>query len=197
MLKKMTFLAATLFLGACMGTGPFGTAPLATTAMPTGEKVDAPSAFRDFCLRNPSECKLPSSQNVMKALNEANTKTRSLIVPTEEEGDTWETRTQPGPGDCEDFALTMRSILRGRFPEYSGAFLIATAYTEENTYHAVLSIETDAGTIVCDIRYASCAPWENYPYSWRLREVAGADHWQQLGPYRATGVQTATADSGR
>ncbi|SDE26444.1 transglutaminase-like cysteine peptidase [Kordiimonas lacus] len=203
MFKKLLILCFALPLAACMGAGE-GFGPIASTnalapntAMPTGEKTATPIAFAEFCVRNPQECKLPATEDMLAEIATAQAETKALVIPEEENGtDVWQSRTDVGPGDCEDFALTMRRILRGRYPEYSGSFLIATAYTEENQYHAVLTIETSVGTIVCDIRFPECAPWDALPYQWRLREVAGADFWQELGPVRNL-PQTATAASGR
>lgn len=203
MFKKFLILSFALFLPACMGAegglGPVATVstPAPTSAMPAGEQTSVPMAFAEFCARNPAECKLPATDEMLGEIANAQAETKALVIPAEEEGtDVWQSRTDVGPGDCEDFALTMRRILRGRYPEYSGSFLIATAYTEEKQYHAVLTIETSDGTIVCDIRYPECAPWDAFPYEWRMREVAGADFWQELGPVRYLS-ETVTASSGR
>lgn len=203
MFKKLLFLSFAFFLPACMGIEG-GLGPVAsvsqltpTTAMPKGEVTAPPLAFAEFCARNPAECKLPATDEMLGEIATAQAETKALVIPEDEQGtDVWQSRTDVGPGDCEDFALTMRRILRGRYPEYSGSFLIATAYTEEDQYHAVLTIETSGGTIVCDIRFPECAPWDAFPYEWRMREVAGADFWQELGPMRNL-PQTATASSGR
>ncbi len=203
MFKKFLYLSLALFLPACMGAeggmGPAATmstvAP--TSAMPTGKQTAVPQAFADFCTRNPGECKLPATDAMLGEIASAQAEANELVIPEEEKGtDVWQSRTDAGPGDCEDFALTMRRILRGRYPEYSGSFLIATAYTEDKQYHAVLTIETSDGTIVCDIRFPECAPWDAFPYEWRMREVAGADFWQELGPVRYV-QQVSTASAGR
>ncbi len=181
------------------GVGPVATANTVapTSAMPTGTQTSAPQAFTEFCVRNPAECKLPATDAMLGEIAAAQAETKALVIPEDEQGtDVWQSRTDVGPGDCEDFALTMRRILRGRYPEYSGSFLIATAYTEDKQYHAVLTIETSGGTIVCDIRFPECAPWDAFPYEWRMREVAGADFWQELGPARYL-QQVSTASSGR
>lgn len=151
------------------------------SAMPKGIATPAPAAFQDLCRRNPEECVLPYSTDFEKELTTLQQDVRDLVIPTQEEGDLWQTLAYRGPGDCEDFALTLRQRLRRTMPEFSGAFLIATAYTEEAQYHAVLTIETSGGTIVCDIRYPQCAPWKSFPYEWHLREIAGAKNWENIG----------------
>lgn len=172
--------------------------PSVNTAMPEGQRTDPPKGFEDFCKRHPTECRLPATEQHLQGIDAANQKAKSFVTPTPEARDFWQTRQSPGPGDCEDFALTMRSLLRTSFPAYSGAFLIATAHTETGQYHAVLSIETTHGTIVCDIRFPNCMHWEQFPYIWRYREVAGADHWQEVGPLAVsqTAAEAATAAFG-
>ncbi|NVJ97519.1 MAG: transglutaminase-like cysteine peptidase [Alphaproteobacteria bacterium] len=202
MFDKMKYLAVALFLGACMGTEPtvsipstHATVPLAQSAMPKGDRIAPPAAFATYCLREPDECKLPSDDNTVTKVTEALEQTKKLVIPQMEEGEYWKSHSQPAPGDCEDFALTMRKILRGKFPAYSGAFLMVTAYTEDDQYHAVLSIETDRGTLICDIRYPNCASWETLPYTWHMRETASSRNWQVF----AAGQAKATAQimSGR
>ncbi len=182
MLKRSCCLLFCLILGACMTSADTIPQPSASSAMPEGKRADPPKGFEDFCKRHPAECRLPVTEQHLSGVVSANQKAKYLVTPTPETKDYWQTRQSPGPGDCEDFALTMRSLLRASFPAYSSAFLIATAHTETGQYHAVLSIETTHGTIVCDIRFPECMPWEQFPYTWRYREVAGADHWQEVGP---------------
>ncbi len=197
MFKRSYCLLFCFFLGACMTSADKMQQPAANTAMPEGQRADPPKGFEDFCKRHPAECRLPATEPHLQGINRANLKAKSLITPTPETKDFWQTRQSPGPGDCEDFALTMRSLMRAAFPAYSGAFLIATAHTETGQYHAVLSIETTRGTIVCDIRFPDCMPWEQFPYIWRYREVADADHWQEIGPLAVSkpAIEAGTASS--
>jgi len=127
-----------------------------------------------------------------KALERALIGTRALFIPIVEASDHWQTLETLSEGDCEDFALTLRAALRLEYPEFASSFRITTAYTESNQYHAVLSIETDQGTLICDNRFPECASWEAFPYRWKLREVLGSHQWQNLAS--ATNLlQLATA----
>ena len=48
---------------------------------------------------------------------------------------------------------------------------MATAYIEGGTqYHAVLTVETLQGTLVCDILKPECADWRSFNYKFDLRE---------------------------
>lgn len=151
------------------------------SAMPEGVVTAPPNGYVELCRRSPSECVLPLNNITKNQLFSLNNKAKDLIIPTEEQGDFWTSVSTRSAGDCEDFALTLRKLLRDRLPEYSGAFLLATAYTEDAQYHAVLTIETTVGTVVCDIRFPQCAPWESFPYDWHLREIPNQMHWENIG----------------
>lgn len=165
-----------LLVTACMGLNT--TAP--QSAMPIGEPSEPPFGYKEFCKRSPEECAVPYSAEFGKALQKAHHHTKTLLIPVEEEQEYWQVLETVSEGDCEDFALTLRASLRREFPGYEAAFLMATAYTEGDVYHAVLSIETTQGTIVCDNRFPQCAPWESFPYRWKLREVSGSPKWENL-----------------
>lgn len=149
--------------------------------MPKGTVVPPPTGYVALCERSPSECVIPLNGDTRDELVSLNNKAKDLIVPTAEQGDFWQSVSTRSAGDCEDFALTLRKLLRERFSDYSAAFSLATAYTEDAQYHAVLTIETSVGTVVCDIRFPQCAPWESFPYNWHLREVPGQAHWENIG----------------
>lgn len=154
----------------------------ASTSLPVGTSVAPPPGYDALCAREPSECVLPITKATNGMVGSLLVHAKELVIPTWEEGDGdyWQSLTEPGPGDCEDFALTLRRSLREVLPEYAGAFRLATAYTETMQYHAVLTIETDQGTIVCDIRFPQCADWKTFPYKWHLREVVGQRSWQDI-----------------
>ena len=187
-LKSLTLVFA---LSACMGVDSSEIPGSTIGGMPRGAKVPAPDAFIAYCERNPADCAIPNTPRLNHALGRINYDLRQLITPTEENGtDYWQRLDEAGPGDCEDFALTFRHRLRSLYPDYASAFRIATAFTEDGQYHAVLSVETSTGTIVCDVRFPSCAAWESFPYQWRMREIAGTNTWEL---FDEDAIQTATA----
>jgi len=193
MLKTLSIIPLLFLVAACMGTG----APTPSSSMPAGRPSPAPAAYLEFCKRSPSECAVPYSTTFSRNVQQAHNHTKTLFVPTVEEGDYWQILETLSEGDCEDFALTLRAALRKRFPGYEAAFRIATAYTESNDYHAVLSVETSQGTLICDNRFPDCASWESFPYRWKLREVSGNRHWESLTePMLALNTSTAQTESG-
>ena len=163
-----------------------------SSAMPAGQQSKAPKAYLDFCKRAPAECAVPYSDDFGEAVQNTHHHTKTLFIPASEEGDYWKILENMSEGDCEDFALTLRAALRRKFPGYEAAFLMTTAYTEGDIYHAVLSIETTQGTLICDNRFPQCAPWESFPYRWKLREVSGQKHWENLS-FAMTDRSVATA----
>ena len=197
MFTPLKYLLVALSLSACFGPSPQDQALISAGTMPEGAPVPPPSAFRAYCERNPADCTIPAGPRLKKALERVTYDVRKIFIPTVEEGDFWQRLDSTGPGDCEDFALTFRYKLREMFPAYSGAFRLATAYTEDGQYHAVLSVETDMGTIICDVRFPNCAPWSNFPYTWRLREVAGAGSWEMFSPEQMSAATAATQSQGR
>ena len=136
------------------------------------------------------------TKHFSKVLRSALNGTKAIFIPIVEDKDHWQTLETLSEGDCEDFALTLRAALRRQFPEFASSFRITTAYTETGQYHAVLSIETDQGTIICDNRFPQCASWETFPYRWKLREVLGSNQWQNLASATDL-VQLATAGIGK
>ena len=180
MFEKMKYVLIAFSLNACMGVTPDDASLVKAGMMPKGLPTPPPMAFEEYCRSNPEDCKIPTNNNFRNAISMLHNQAKGLVIPTPEEGDHWKHLNIVGAGDCEDFALTLRHLLRTRFPGFSAAFRIATAYTEDGIYHAVLSIETTNGTMVCDIRYPQCAPWAYFPYQWRLREVAGSGHWEDV-----------------
>lgn len=71
-----------------------------------------------------------------------------------------------GRGDCDDYVLTKRALLREAFPDNHEAFRIATCWDETGEYHAVLMVDTDRGTFVLDNREISVKPWRTLQYEW-------------------------------
>lgn len=177
--------AMLLVMSACKTIAP-------ETSMPTGSQTPPPAAYQELCNKDPEACLLPLTGDFEASLQAAHRAIKATVIPTEEEADEWSILEDVSAGDCEDFALTLRQALRQSFPEYGAAFLLATAFTEQDDYHAVLTVETSKGTMVCDIRFAACLHWSSLRYSWHLREVAGQRHWEDIGSHE-TRARLATA----
>lgn len=80
----------------------------------------------------------------------------------------WEVVRGRDTGDCDDYVLTKRAILREAFPYDHDSFRIATCWDETGAYHAVLVVDTDQGAYVLDNREHRVIPWNSLPYRWHL-----------------------------
>lgn len=94
----------------------------------------------------------------------------------------WSTPLEEGGkfGDCEDYVLEKRRALIAQgFPP--GALSIAVVTTTWNTTHAVLLVATDKGEYVLDNLSPWVMPWDEAPYIFRKRQVAGeAFRWARV-----------------
>jgi len=165
-----------------------------SSPMPSGRPISQPLLYQDFCDKYKGECDINSSQEVlpseeMSVVQDFRDSMDKDFHWTHEEVGSWDlilVDGKDGEGDCEDFALTLRSRLRKQYPEYGAAFRMATVYFIEyagtSRYHAVLTVETDKGTYICDNRSSYCEPWTDFWYSMRYRELPNSDKWERLGP---------------
>ena len=93
----------------------------------------------------------------------------------------WE--TAHGEGDCEDYAIAKRKRLRALgWP--SSALRLATCKDETGGGHAVLTVDTDRGTLVLDNRFPNIERWEDltvHGYNWDRRQAASGQDWVKIG----------------
>lgn len=167
-MRHLMTASVALLLAACTA-GP----------MKTGDDVPPPNGYIAYCQREADACAIPLTPTVQAKLNAVHAGTLATFEPVAEpEGeDLW----QPGLiGDCEDFALLEQQTLRALYPAFARAFRLATAYTEDGALHAVLTVETLSGTLVCDMLFPTCMHWKEFPYSFVARESDIT--WQQVLP---------------
>lgn len=91
----------------------------------------------------------------------------------------WAEVDQDG-GDCEDFARRKRhELLQLGWPP--SALRLATCWDEMGGYHAVLTVDTDRGTLVLDNRFPRPERWEDlsvHGYRWDRRQAGdGGRGW--------------------
>ncbi len=142
------------------------------TPLPEGTVVKPHRSYVTFCANNPDDCKVPLTANSLRAIQGAHSELRAEFKPRWDaagiEGDVWSIGNE---GDCEDYALTLQKNFRTQYPHYAEAFKLATAYIGNGSqYHAVLTVETLQGTLVCDILKPECADWRSFDYKFDLRE---------------------------
>lgn len=122
-------------------------------------------------------------------VNRVNTKVnRDIIRKTDLDNygvnDRWNTPLEDGTkfGDCEDYVLEKRrALIAEGFPP--SALSIAVVTTAWNASHAVLLVAGDKGEYVLDNLSPWVMPWNEAPYTFRTRQVAGdAFHWATVTP---------------
>lgn len=164
-MKKL--LAVVILVSASACTSLKNVSPL-----PQGRSVEPHKSFVTFCAKNPDSCKVPLTARAYNEIQAVHAELRSQFLPKWDEpgleGDIWQIGME---GDCEDYALTLQSQFRIAYPHYASSFRLATAYIDNGAqYHAVLTIETLQGTLVCDVLKPECADWRSFDYQFDLRE---------------------------
>lgn len=186
-------------------TGVLGCAPASAEAewgsldsLQTGRAVPGPAGWLNWCMADLSRCgearwpeTLPATAALVDLLVEVQRQVNATIAPRPERPgiDMW--RADATAGDCEDYALAKRARLRAAgLP--AGAVRLATAALPSGELHAVLTVETDRGTLVLDNLRPGVVPVRTLNYAWqRLEGTYGRLEWQELG-----GTATfATADA--
>jgi len=136
-----------------------------------------------------AEGRLALNSATWRQLNRTNfVVNRSIRYLADEEGpgqsiDTWSLPLRGAPGkypvgDCEDYALEKRRLLRAAGIPAS-ALSIAIVMLADGQWHAVLVVETNRGDYVLDNLSASVTPWGDTPYYWHMRESGGrASDWR-------------------
>lgn len=140
----------------------------------------APAPYLEFCEKNDAACVLTGatiiewSADLHMLLRETNERVNGSIkfVPDMENSGLEEVWDFPrhGKGDCEDFALEKRRQLVGAgLP--SASMTCAIAFHQVQLFpHAVLLVETTAGTFVLDNLHDGVLCWDALPYFYTRRE---------------------------
>jgi len=102
-------------------------------------------------------------------------------------------------GDCKNFVARKElDLLRLGWP--AGALRVATAFVNDNgrhqnSYHAVLLVDTEEGTLALDNRYERPVPWDALPYVWVSVSTPGPARWARLASDPAA-ISAALAANG-
>jgi predicted transglutaminase-like cysteine proteinase len=153
--------------------------------------AEPPPGFVVFCQRDPDECKansnaenpIAASPARLRDLEEVNRWVNQSIAPQTDFDhygvkEYWAIPTD-GKGDCEDYALLKRHMLKQRgWPAI--ALLITVVLDENKEGHAVLTASTQAGDLILDNRSKEIRLWSKTPYEFVMRQ---SSHNPQLWVY--------------
>ena len=178
--KNILNLTASLLLTISLNAYP------TTMSLPV-VKIKSLQSYHDFCQRNPGECELDTSdiislnENIWALLNLVNTQVNQEIYFTLDINqygyeEFWNYPTN-GNGDCEDYALEKRRrLVQHNIPR--GALRMITGFHSTKLYaHALLSIETDQGTLILDNETNDILWWDEKPYIYEKREISN-QQWE-------------------
>ena len=139
-----------------------------------------PAPYVDFCQRKPSACALEGESVVawsealharVAAINaRVNEEIRFLPDPLNSGEEDYWSLPEDCVGDCEDIALEKRRrLVEAGLPR--AALTLAIVFHETRLFaHAVLLVESDAGTFVLDNLSHALRCWNDVPYFFTRRE---------------------------
>ena len=169
-----------------------------------GPAARAPIGWTEFCIDQPTECKVgPSAPRDVVLNNKAwtdlvriNKWVNDTIKPLTDM-DHWgvvEKWSYPddGKGDCEDYVLLKRRMLmQAGWPRE--ALLITVVRDKRGDGHAVLTVKTDKGDFILDNQEEQVLLWSETGYRFVKRQSqSNPNRWVALGDPRPT-IATATS----
>lgn len=161
--------------------------------LPVERVAPRPAAYDGFCQSHPGECDMTG-----RSLVELNARMLQALIRTNREVNAgirfaddleWQGYEEEwsypvtGSGDCEDFALEKRRrLVAWGLPRAS----MSMAVVYHKTFmcpHALLLVETTAGTLALDNLDSAIRCWDKAPYNYESRErVDGQwDRFDQSG----------------
>jgi predicted transglutaminase-like cysteine proteinase len=158
--------------------------------MPLGDPTLQPFGHRDFCLRQPGECRAipglpaapaPLDMPLKLLVAQVNTDVNSEIAPASDQAvygteEFWSYPTS-GKGDCEDYVLEKRRRLHEAGVPL-GDLLITVVRKPDGTGHAVLTLRTLSGDFVLDNLDWRVRPWTDVGYRFiKRQQVENPGRW--------------------
>lgn len=169
--------------------GAFAFAPLAIAAMQTGGVTSQPIGHYEFCKRRPSECSIRPvdrgpehmSGQIWRDIVSVNLAINKAVQPRSDfelhgRDEVWSYPVD-GKGDCEDYVMEKRRLLRLRGISLSN-LLITVVRKPDGEGHAVLTVRTDKGDYILDNLTDSVKSWEKTGYRYLKRQASNhAGRW--------------------
>jgi predicted transglutaminase-like cysteine proteinase len=151
----------------------------------------APFQHVRFCIRYPADCKSDPSEaqridlsaETAELLKSVNRSVNTSIAPTlksygRDLQDGW--TIAPSTGDCNDYAVTKRHMLReSGLP--SRALRLSVVKTPSGIGHLILVVATTRGDIVMDNLTELIRPWQMTGYLWlKIQSASDAKYWFEI-----------------
>ena len=177
----VTCLAAAVLAGEAQAGGDMAVSPSAHLDLPITEIRETHPPHEAFCTRLPAYCDLSGPREIafsaellqVLARVNASVNRRFACEASDKElfgvEEFW-TYPEDGVGDCEDAVILKREeLVRHGLPR--GAMTIALVYHRSiPSAHAVLLVETSAGTFLLNSVVDDVGPWHGAPYNFEARE---------------------------
>lgn len=200
-LRMGTAVAVLMILGFCnqasarslVEGAPAGALAPTGASMVDGDNTLAPQGWLDFCARGGSDplcnavvltpARAAQLQDVEASIRKIRRRTDQQLYGVAE---FWTVADQKTGGDCEDIALAAREQLLGLgWP--SSALRLATAWTEQNDFHLVLTVDVFINdvvqTLVIDSRFPRLQTYSgltNIGYRFQTRQAALGAGWVKI-----------------
>jgi len=148
--------------------------------LPVIELRDSFDPYASYCRRYPNHCDLSGpnaveySSDILRLLQVQNASANNAVAEASDKElydleEYWAFPSR-GAGDCEDIALFKRERLVG-FGLPRGAMTVAIVHHRRDMFpHAVLLVETTAGTYLLDNLANGIVLWHEAPYNFEARE---------------------------
>lgn len=160
-------------------------------SMVTGSLTSQPIGHYEFCKANPRECSITEadrgpvrmSKGLWKAMASVNSSVNRAVKPMNDidvfgKDEVWSYPN--GVGDCEDYVLEKRRLLRKRGVSYSN-LLITVVRKADGEGHAVLTVRTDKGDYILDNLRDDIRPWRQTGYRFLKRQASNhTGRWVNL-----------------
>lgn len=182
--------------------------------MRDGGVVMPPAGWLDYCRRTPRDVACQAALLTPQRLHELHQVQAAMWrLPRRSDeqlyhrAEYWVPAGAAG-GDCEDIALAAREqLLRLGWP--ASAVRLATAWTERNEHHLVLTVDIvhagQVATLILDSRFAQVQTWQELKrigYRFEARQASRGATWVAIrddepmrGRWSRDAVQTASNDA--
>lgn len=181
-----------LLTAVCLAGPVWASGPATAGSMVTGQPTSQPIGHYEFCRTRPAECAIRPAvtrpahltASLWKLLQRVNARVNRTVKPVNDidvygREEVW-TYPNGGVGDCEDYVLEKRRLLRRKGMSFAN-LLITVVRKPNGEGHAVLTVRTDRGDFVLDNLSRAIRPWNRTGYRYLKRQASSnTGRWVSL-----------------